>query len=61
MASSPSLNTTILFGLVTMGLSEVLRRQFVIAYGSEPHSNLLYVALVLCSFIAVHVAFGDAT
>ena len=32
------LNPTLLFGLVTVGLSEVLRRQFAVAFGVEPRS-----------------------
>lgn len=48
---------TVLFGLVTMGLSEVLRRQFTVAFGYEPGNTLCYVLLVLAAFLTVSAAF----
>lgn len=51
------INTTVLFGLVTIGLSDLLRRQYLLAYGSESNNTLGYAVLILCVFFTVHVAF----
>lgn len=51
------LKPTILFGLVSMSLAEVLRSQFRVAYGTETAATLCYAALVLAAFVAVHAAY----
>lgn len=52
------LSPTLLFGLVTMGISEVLRRQFLVAYGTESHSTVFYATLMLALFSTLHVSFS---
>lgn len=51
------LSTTLLFGLVSMGISEVLRRQFFVAFGTETQNTYNYAVLVLALFTSVHLAF----
>ena len=51
-ASQSPPSPMVLFGLVTIALSEVLRRHFLIAYGSETHTTTRYI-LLLGSFFAV--------
>ena len=50
---------TVLFGLVTVGLSEVLRRQFTVAFGWEPGHTLWYLLLVLAAFLTVSAACAN--
>ena len=42
-----------------MGLSEIMRREFYVAYGTETHQTFTYSLLVLCIFVTVHVAFNS--
>ena len=44
-AAAAHLSPSILFGVVTMGFSEALRRQFALAYGTETHASMLYSCL----------------
>lgn len=51
------LKPTILFGLVSMSMAEVMRSQFRVAYGAETAATLCYAALVLAAFVTVHAAY----
>ena len=54
-----NINPTIMFGLVTMGVSEALRRQFSVAYGAESQQSFCYASLVAGLFVTVYAAFEE--
>lgn len=48
---------TLFFGVVTISLMEMLRRQYVLAYGVETHNSYGFFCLLSLLFVTAYVAY----